>query len=193
MYKSNDNYIGAISWFYVCYDHVLLRMLNKEKKGCCLINFIHAWFRFHITAAAPGKKNQLTFAKLEAADTSNITMTDNNSAKQSMKWRVVMTTFPHERLEDTPDYWWYQEEKVLGEYATEEEAVEAAKRKMLQMGQFQGWADDVDNEDGYFHGGPPYSTTDDPDGAVCEDEHTMIEVEEIEAKTAAETRSSEHD
>lgn len=30
--------------------------------------------------------------------------------------------------------------------------------------------------------------TDDPDGAVCEDEHTLIEVEEIEAKTAAENK-----
>lgn len=30
--------------------------------------------------------------------------------------------------------------------------------------------------------------TDDPDGAFCEDEHTLIEVEEIEAKTAAENK-----
>lgn len=117
-------------------------------------------------------------------------MADNNSAQSAIKWRVVMTNYPHERLEGTPDYWDYHEIKVLGEYATKEEAVEAAKKKMLQMGQFQGWADDVDDEDGYFHGGPPYSTADDPDGALCEDEHTTLSLQKIEVKkkSAAENK-----
>lgn len=69
--------------------------------------------------------------------------------------------------------------------ATEEEAIEAAKEKMVNMGQFQGWADDVDDEGGYYHQGPPYSTVDDLDGALCEDEHTVIHVVEIkEDKTS---------
>eukprot|EP00985_Skeletonema_marinoi_P001708 scaffold686_cov245-Skeletonema_marinoi.AAC.19 len=114
-------------------------------------------------------------------------MAHNNSIKPAMKWRVVMSNYPHERLEGRPGYWEYFERNILGEYATEEEAIEAAKEKMAHMGQFQGWADDVDDEDGYYHGGPPYSTADDPDGAMCEDEHTIIDVEEIqeEKKSAA--------
>ena len=67
-----------------------------------------------------------------------------------MKWDVIMMcNYPHERLEDHPDYWWYFEKHILGEYATKEEAIQAAKNRMVQMGQFQGWADDYNDEYGY--------------------------------------------
>jgi len=106
----------------------------------------------------------------------------DNKTNPAMKWRVVMANYPHERLD-----WEYYERHILGEYATEEEAIEAAKEKMVQMGQFQGWDDD---DDGYYHGGPPYSTTDDPDGALDEDEHTDIYVEEIkEEKKSSATKN----
>jgi hypothetical protein len=108
----------------------------------------------------------------------------DNKTNPAMKWRVVMANYPHERLD-----WEYYERHILGEYATEEEAIEAAKEKMVQMGQFQGWAND-DDDDGYYHGGPPYSTTDDPDGALDEDEHTDIYVEEIkEEKKSSATKN----
>jgi hypothetical protein len=57
-----------------------------------------------------------------------------------------MINTPHDRLERHPDYQWYCEERILGEYATEEEAIEGARKKMVQMGQFQGWADDETSE-----------------------------------------------
>ena len=115
------------------------------------------------------------------------TMADQDS-KPPMKWRVVMTTCPHDRLEGRPDYQWYCEESILGEYATEEEAIEGARKKMVQMGQFQGWADDEESE--YYQEGPPYSTCDMTD-LWDEDEHTTIEVEEImkeEVKKKPETK-----
>lgn len=60
---------------------------------------------------------------------------------------------------------------------------------MMQMGQFQGWADDRDDEFGYYHSGPPYATADDPDGAMNEDEHTIIDVEEIKEEKPASKKS----
>lgn len=74
-----------------------------------------------------------------------------------------MINTPHDRLERHPDYQYYCEERILGEYATEEEAIEGARKKMVQMGQFQGWADDEESE--YYKEGPPYST--------CEPIHGM--------------------
>lgn len=99
--------------------------------------------------------------------------------KPTMKWRVVMFNWPIHapaprlELENNPDYSSYVVEKyILG-------AIQGAKDKMETMDQFKGWADDKDDEDGYYHGGPPYSTTDDPDRAMFESEHTEIDVEEI--------------
>jgi hypothetical protein len=116
-------------------------------------------------------------------------MTDQDS-KPPMKWRVVMINTPHDRLERHPDYQYYCEERILGEYATEEEAIEGARKKMVQMGQFQGWADDEESD--YYQEGPPYSTYDaDPYDVMDEDEHTTIEVEEIkkeEVKKKPETK-----
>jgi hypothetical protein len=63
---------------------------------------------------------------------------------------------------------------------------------MVQMGQFQGWADDEESE--YYKEGPPYSTCDaDPwdEELWDEDEHTTTEVEEIkkeEVKKKPETK-----
>ena len=102
-----------------------------------------------------------------------------------------MVNTPHDRLERHPDYQWYCEERILGEYATKEEAIEGARKKMVQMGQFQGWAGDEESE--YYKQGPPYSTYDaDPwdEDLWDEDEHTTIEVEEIkeEKKKEPETK-----
>ena len=99
-----------------------------------------------------------------------------------MKFRVVKKYFPRT---DDPDYW-YTETKVVGEYATKEEANEAAREDMLNTCQFANWAE----ETGYDKEDPPYSTTEaDPYDLADEDEYVDIEVEEI-AKTKKEAKAT---
>ncbi len=97
---------------------------------------------------------------------------NNQTQAVTMKFRVVSTTYP--RSED-PNHW-YTKTRILGEYATEEEAKKGAREEMLKTCQFANWAE----ESGYDEYDPPYSTTEaDPYDIADEDEHVEIEVEEI--------------
>lgn len=102
-------------------------------------------------------------------------------ASASENFRVVRTTYPsHGSGSD-------EEEYVVGEYATREEANKAARDEMESIPQFEDWGE------GQFAGkSPPYSSIDGPFDAIAdEDEFVKIYVVDIAKEEEKEKKTLE--
>jgi len=128
-----------------------------------------------------GAKKEVTPAR--APDATPVTATSAAAATvadAAKNYRVIRNTYPRNDVS-------CGDEHVVGEFATREQANEAARTEMSNTCQFEDWG-----EDEFANKPPPYSSADGPFEAIAdEDEFVDIYVVDIAKEKVAEKREFE--